>query len=349
MPSKPEIEKHRALHAVRTQFDAPTALLATLEAQMSREDQTRFERFTRGFEIEDWFKWTFAVMPWIKLIHGLEQQQFPERSKESYQVPDFLLLVETSRLETQPLLVEVKRVTNPKTTLKVQADQAELCEQYAASLRMPLVYAVYWEMFSAWTLNTPDTFRRATSTRNLPVAAAFESDCGLILGDISYLVPPSLVRVSRYSRQGEADDSSGHRKYGRRVFDAVSLGDRRVEMNEMESAAVDSILTMTQLDRRRHDDGQTDLTEKPDNCYVLKLSSWINRHLAIFGVQPSEVYATGSVHVITGLMEKLACPVLRSFPGVRSAQVQALARMFLTADEEHAAPPDEDDAGQPSG
>lgn len=339
MSQKPDIEKIRVLHDLRTQFDVPPALREELESQLAQSDQAVIERFVGGFTIEDWFEWTFSAIPWVKLIHGLDQQQLPERSKELYQVPDFMMLVETSRHEDQPLLVEVKRVPVQKATLKLQAAQVDLCERYAATLRIPLVYVVYWEKFSAWTLTTPDAFERGASARRLPVTSAFERDCGLILGDISYVVPPALTRVSRYHSQGEVpEDSSGHKKHGRRVFDMASLGTTRVEMNELESAAVDSMLTMTQVSSTRREAGETELVERPDNLHLLKLSSWINRHLAIFGMQPTEERAHVSAHVITDFMEKLGCPPARLFPANRSPQMQALAELFLTPDDEHSTP-----------
>src|SRR4051812_19931106 len=109
MSDKPEIEKLRVLHDLHNQFDVPDGLRQTLESQLSPADQGRVERFMNGFRIEDWFEWIFCSMPWVKLVHGLDQQHFPPQSKEIYQVPDFLLLVETSSLKHQPLLVEVKR------------------------------------------------------------------------------------------------------------------------------------------------------------------------------------------------------------------------------------------------
>lgn len=246
-------------------------------------------------------------------------------------MPDFLLLVETSRLESRPLLVEVKRVPRRKAKLELRGNQMRLCESYAAALQIPLVYAIYWERFSAWTLNTPDVFGGRSATRRLPAESAFETDCGLILGDISYLVPPALARVSRYSAQGTADDVSEHAEFGQRVSDVVSLGEKTVEMDELESAAVDSILTMTRVHRASPGDGQTELVERPDGPYLLKLSSWINRHLAIFDVEPSEQHANLSAHVIARLMEKLACPPLHSFPMERSVQMRELADVFLSA------------------
>ncbi len=337
MPEKPEIEKLRVLHDLHTQFEVPEAIRKTLESQLSADDQGRIERFISGFRIEDWFERIFSIMPWVRLIHGLDQQQFPIRSKETYQVPDFLLIVETSTLAHRPLLVEVKRVPKDKFTLKLQDSQVALCENYAAKLQIPLVYAVYWEQFSAWTLNTPDTFERKSSSRKLPMTSAFELDCGVILGDISHMVPPSLVRVSRFRSQSVTDSQVRRMQYGCLVSDVATLVDRRVQMNSLESAAIDSMLTMTRVNETIHGNGETELTEMPDSVYVLKLSSWITRHMAIFKTQPSEQYANVSAHVITEFMKKLDCQLLHLFPSGRSKQLERLNELFRTAKEESVA------------
>lgn len=337
MPDKPEIEKLRVLHDLRTQFDVSEAIRKTLVSQLSADDQGRVERFISGFKIEDWFEWIFSTMPWVQLIHGLDQQQFPMKSKDKYQVPDFLLLVETSALEHRPLLVEVKRVPKDKFSLKLQESQIALCERYAAKLQIPLLYAVYWERLSGWTLNTPDTFERKSSIRKLPITSAFDLDCGAIFGDISHMVPPALVRISRFSVQNVTDSPVRHETYGRLVSAVASLGDRRVEMSILESAAIDSMLTMTRVKETNLGNGETELIETPDSVYMLKLSSWITRHLAIFKTQPTEQYANMSAHVIMEFMKKLDCPLLHLFPSGRSKQLERLEELFRTTKEESAA------------
>ena len=246
-------------------------------------------------------------MPWALLIHGLDQQQFPTRSKKRFQVPDFLALVETTSLSHQPLLIEVKRVPHSKATLKLQDSQVDLRANYASALNIPLVYAIYWEKLNGWTLNTPDTFERKSSTRKMPMTTAFEFDCSLILGDMSYFVPQSLTRVSCFDETIVSDTSVRHEEYGGLVSDIVMLGDKRIDMTNLESAAIDSMMTMKSRDAERAD-GKTKLVETPDENYMLKLSSWITRHLTNFNATPSEEYANVSAHVITELMEKLDCP-----------------------------------------
>jgi len=329
MPEKPEIEKLRVLHDLQNQFDVSDGFKSALKAQLSDDDQNRIERFVAGFKIEDWFECIFSAMPWSLLIHGLDQQQFPSRSKESFQIPDFLMLVETTELNHQPLLVEVKRVPRQKATLKIQGSQIGLCKNYATALNVPLVFAIYWEKLNGWTLNTSDTFEGKASTRKLPMTTAFEFDCGLILGDVSYFVPQSLTRVSRFDKNGVSESSVRHEKYGRLVSDVAVLGDNRIEMTSMESAAIDSMMTMNR-DEKRLANGQTELLGNLDENYMLKLSSWITRHLSLFNTKPNEQYANVSAHVISNLMNNLGCPPRHMFPSGRSNELKRLETLFMS-------------------
>jgi hypothetical protein len=328
MPEKPEIEKIRVLHDLHTQFDVPEAVRNTLHSQLKPGSQEQIDRFMSGFKIEDWFEWIFCPMPWVRLIHGLDQQQFPQRSKESYQVPDFLIIVETSARTHQPLLVEVKRVPQEKETLKLQESQVTLCQQYASAVNIPLVYVVYWDRLSAWTMNTVDTFDTKASSRKLTMPKAFELDCSAILGDISHLIPNSLVRLSRFTTRDVVPNCVQHRKYGRLLSDALVLGDKRIEMSSVESAAIDSMLAMKLRSENDVGEDVTELIEATDELYLLKLSSWITRHLGLFRTEPSERYSNMSAHVITDLMKKLDCPVMHLFPTNRTEDLRRIDSLF---------------------
>ena len=80
----------------------------------------------------------------------------------------------------------------------------------------------------------------------------------------------------------------------------------------------------------RCNNGDTKLTETPDSTYMLKLSSWITRHLAMFDTTPTEQNAHTSAHVIAGLMEKLSCPPCQIFPHGRSDELKQLEQIFMT-------------------
>lgn len=326
---KPEIEKFHVLHKLENEFDVSDDVRQSLHAQLNEEDQDRISRFMEGFEIEDWFRWTFSAMPWAHLIHGLHQQQSPVRSKSEFQVPDYLTVFEASDLTLQPLLVEVKRVSGMKMTLEIQESQIGLCEKYASTLNIPLVYAVYWQRHSAWTLNTPDSFVPKSSTRKLELTTAFELDCGTVLGDISFLIPQSIARVTVFDHQAPPDGIR-HETLGTLVSDDIRVGDREFALTTVETAAVDSILSMRDVSKTV-DGSKTTISQRLDENYLTKLSNWITRHLAIFGITPTEEHSNVSAHTITNLMEKLECTRCHMFPTGRTPQISQLDQVFRTS------------------
>lgn len=143
-------------------------------------------------------------------------------------------------------------------------------------------------------------------------------------------MPPSLVRASRFTKRDVTPNCVQHHKYGRLLSDVVILGDNRVQMTSIESAAIDSMLAMKL--RREEDlgDGVTELVETADDLYMLKLSSWITRHIGLFRVEPSEQYSNMSAHVVTNLMKKLDCPVVHLFPMDRTEDLKRINTLFRT-------------------
>ena len=283
-----------------------------------------------GFKIEDWFEWIFCQMPWVHLVHALDQQQFPRQSKEKYQVPDFLVIVETSALAHQPLLVEVKRVPREKKSLKLGDSQVTLCQQYASTLNIPFVFMTYWDKFSAWTMNTVDAFERKTSARKLPVLKAFEPDCSAILGDISYLLLEPIVRQSRFTWRDIIPGCVQYQKYGRLLSDTVAVGDRRVELSHIESSVIDAMWATRIRSETKLGDGVTELIETNDDPYVPKLSTWITRHAGLLQTEPSEQCSNVSACVITDLMSKLGYPIVHLFPTGATEDLKHIDAIFRT-------------------
>jgi len=54
-----------------------------------------YSRFEKGYAAEDLFMRIYSLLPWIKSVVPLGQEQFPEKSKEQLQVPDYEIMFET--------------------------------------------------------------------------------------------------------------------------------------------------------------------------------------------------------------------------------------------------------------
>lgn len=326
---KSEIEKARLLHDVKQNFTLSDDVSEAMARQLAAPHQANIARFLRGYEIEDWFGFIFAGLPWVRLIHDLGQRQMPSESKSAYQVPDYLVLCETSRLTNRALLVEVKRVGGKKNSLKLSKAQVVLSREYARVVGLPLVFAIYWESLNAWTINTPDSFEKKTSTLKLSLPTALALDCALVFGDISFFVNSQLVRHQLYSRRKECATSVQHKDYGFMVSDSVTADRRSSKLEPVESAALDCMFDWAIGEVKRDGDGTT-LCEATDALYLPKSSSWITRHLAMFHKRPDEAFAKMSFNVVAFLMEKLAFPRFHMFPwNSKIADIRQLADLFF--------------------
>lgn len=315
-----EIERIRLLHDVTTRFELPKQVANDLARQLTDDDRSKIDRFISGFEIENWFEAIFSAMPWSMLIHALSQQQFPLRSKAAFQVPDFLAIVETTSLSQEPVLVEVKRVTNQKQTLKLSNSQLALTQEYASCLGLPLVYVIYWDKLQAWTVNTPDSFERRTSSKRLHMLRAFEFDCSLIFGDVSFFVVNPLSRVRVFTRCAVDGPAVVHRDFGNCISDKLTVDGQRYELTALESSALDSIIPMNQIDSAKDGDITT-CTEGTDERFLIKLSNWITRHLAIYELSPDERHANMFAHVITEFTKRVGIPQFHIFPWGQTPEI----------------------------
>ena len=91
------------------EFDKIIKKLIPSDSDNSIKDN--FGRFDKGYSAEILFERIYSLLPWIKLITPLGQEQFPEKSKEEYQVPDYEIIFETGSPEKRAaVLIEAKMV-----------------------------------------------------------------------------------------------------------------------------------------------------------------------------------------------------------------------------------------------
>ena len=142
-----------------------------------------------GLPAEDEFT---AICNWlgeVRLIHKLDQQQVPTRSREVYQVPD--LLVEFKKVG--PLLVEVK--SNSKQTLSFKPEYLERLNSYSNLVKMPLLIA--WKFNGMWILFEARHLSIARKNFNINLSDAMRVNLlGILAGDVLFkLAPGAGVRV----------------------------------------------------------------------------------------------------------------------------------------------------------
>lgn len=66
-----------------------------LDATVSDEKiRSRYNNFSKGYSAEELFRRIFSLLPWVRLITPLGQEQYPEVSKQNLQTPDYEITYE---------------------------------------------------------------------------------------------------------------------------------------------------------------------------------------------------------------------------------------------------------------
>lgn len=152
------------------------------------EIRKRYNNFAKGYVAEELFRRIYSLLPWVKLITPLGQEQYPEKSKEETQVPDYIVTFEAgSQDNIDKILVESKLVNDEKQTFTLQKYKHKVMKKYENEMKIPLLYAIFWRNKMVWTLNSIDSFSEKSSEYKLSFEQALKNDMSAVLGDYSYI------------------------------------------------------------------------------------------------------------------------------------------------------------------
>ncbi|MEI6576767.1 MAG: hypothetical protein WCO63_11370 [Bacteroidota bacterium] len=324
-----EIHKAQILHDLKENFEVPEGLLNAFILQIENENvRDNISRFFKGYTIEDNFSYTFSSLPWTKLLHAVEQKQYPTSSKEKFQVPDYFIFYENNKNKIFPLSIEVKSVTGNKETLKnIMPVQLQNCLHYSAILNATLLYAIYWENFNLWTLNTFEHFERKTSNYKLSFENAYKNDLSIILGDSTYIIDSPIYRKTIYNMSQSNPEKVHHAKFGEILKDEVSLDENVgfLEINQAEAAIIDSFANMEVIsEKSTSGEDIIEVLEKSKGVYLPKLSTLIISHIALFNLELTSEYCETSRRIIVEFMKKLAIKSSFQIPKIRTTITDSL-------------------------
>ncbi len=128
------------------------------------------KKLNYGLPVQDEF---CLLMSWLgrcKLIHGLEQSQYPPASKTDYQVPDFYAVFDTGAGRL-PVLIEVKS----KTKLSWKPEYYESLQRYGEEMGLPVLVAWKETRTRFWTLVDISRFSKARQNYNLSFSDAIQN------------------------------------------------------------------------------------------------------------------------------------------------------------------------------
>lgn len=243
-----------------------------------------YHRFEKGYAAEDLFMRIFSLLPWVKAVVPLGQEQFPEKSKEELQVSDYEITFEAgSATNISCVLIEVKLVDGDKRTYELQKYKYEVLREYSNQKREPLLFGLFWRKQGVWTINSIESFSEKSSAYKISYENACMDDLSAIFGDYTYLFRRQCYRKSIFSKQEDVntDFIHGHEKYGRTIYEGLSLDGKEFEsLCFLEPAVLDCAFDFTEIACNKLSDTDTELIEEYAHLpYVYKLSSLILAYL----------------------------------------------------------------------
>lgn len=236
----------------------------------------RVERLNYGLPLEDEFSVLCGWLGKCKLIHKLDQQQYPVSSSEIYQVPDLLAIFERNGTEI-PVLIEVK--SSSKNSLSFKPTYREKLRKYADLLNLPILVA--WKnRWGVWALTDLNEFKKAEVNFNLRFEDALKNSLlGMLAGDFAYsLAVGAGVHISFRKEElvGTREENGSVTESWKMIVDDVyfSTSDGSVE-RELSSIAQQVFFSWDLEEEETHTDSHVVLH---NTC---KESSGLFAHMAL--------------------------------------------------------------------
>lgn len=281
------------------EFDKIIKKLIPSDSDNSIKDN--FGRFDKGYSAEILFERIYSLLPWIKLITPLGQEQFPEKSKEEYQVPDYEIIFETGSPEKRAaVLIEAKMVDVKKEKHVLKKAQYEVLKKYANAKNEKLLFALFWRKYFTWTVVPIEAYEEKSSQYKISFRKAFANDLSAIFGDYSYVFSKRLYRKSVFTQDTNAKTEylSQHDIYGKTIYEGISLdGKKDLCLINYEAALLDTIFDFEEKEALKDSGGCTTVIEelKPTIC---KLSSVMLSYLFKLNLyDKDELYITNHIIV----------------------------------------------------
>ncbi len=203
-----------------------------------KEIAEKVKQLQRGLPKEDEFAALCLWMGRCSLIHKLEQEQFPSLSKEKYQVPDFLAVLNISNKDI-PVLVEVKKTTDVKIRPFASSYHSKLTN-YANLLQLPLLIAWHIERLNLWCLFDVERMQKKRTAFHIDFDTAMNNNLlGVLFDDVIIRLKPGnkiLFRVRKESGSEIRDTSTGKLKRFSGIMEEIVFVSARNQEVVLDSA-----------------------------------------------------------------------------------------------------------------
>lgn len=218
------------------------------------EVATRVRRLNVGLSCEDEFSVMCGWLGNCDLVHKLDQTQTPRSSRQTYQIPD-LLIIFHSKNGCIPVLVEVKSHKDKK--LSFRQDYFERLRNYGKTLNLPVLIA--WKRLGVWTLFELQHLRKASKNLNISFEQAMKENLlGLLAGDFAYSLYPRSGLHIKFRKEDlieKTPTENGYMEQWRMVIDDVYFTDGKEHILRDLEPPVQSLFFSWDLEEKeRHSD-----------------------------------------------------------------------------------------------
>lgn len=264
-----------------------------------QEEIEKYPRYQKGYAAEDLFMRIYSLLPWIKNIVPLGQEQFPEQSKEITQVSDYLVTYEVGNSSTtSTILLEAKLVDGNKSTFKLQNYKYDVLKKYSIDNNIPLLFALFWREKGIWTINTISVFKQLSSEYKITYSEAVENDLSAIFGDYVYVFDKSFYRKSVFNNASSVESTyfSSHEELGRTILEETSVdGVSYKRLDHLFSPVIDCIFDMREVSRKNLTLTESEIVEyyqpSDKNIAAIKLSTLMYSYLVkLWQINKDDLY-----------------------------------------------------------
>ena len=221
----------------------------------NESEKLQYLRFKRGYSIEDLFMRIYSLLPWIKLITPLGQNQFPEHSKSNLQVPDYEVIFETGKKEDIFVLIEVKSVNGNKQNFELKKSQYKVLKEYSDKKKQSLLFAIFWKNKIRWTVNSIESFDSSKSSSfKISFKEAYSNDLSAIFGDYTYIFNKNIYRKIEFLENDNCEKEYVHIYDNKKIkYDGISLNNKDFEKLEfLEVPVLDCSFDFDEIDKNEN-------------------------------------------------------------------------------------------------
>jgi Holliday junction resolvase len=217
----------RLIHEAIQQLGWPTDSVSLIN---------RVKRLDLGLPAEDEIAFILSWLGKCSIIHRLDQNQYPPKSGDKYQVPDLLASFVVNG-ESLPVLLEVK--VSKKKKLSWKESYFNKIKNYSSLIGLPLLLA--WKFHRLWLLVDLNCFEKARTNYHLSFEAAMKHNLmSYLAGDFVYVMQPNVglhfhFKKERLVSKKQLDASSREVKWLTRIEKAFFVNSEGKKVSKLPS------------------------------------------------------------------------------------------------------------------